>query len=323
MTFSLVSRASLKRCTGDSMRPWHGPGARARLRGTVKRCRQARSKTAAAQQHQRIVEISLGSGSTFSDMLRNRSVSAAPADLGHLEKVRRRLLLLILDVLIPFKSCFRSWSSPNHLKRREAARWCFRTKPSSARHGTGHPQASIQPEKVPWNVAWDERNKHPHTCCWGGAQGFPAVDPKPHCSTQGNQQSMSGSACRCDSACRAEAITGYCYGARGFPAVNPNPRSSKLAGRPGQHAYRWSNSAKPEPTTSEPLEETLSRHTGWQASTPVFHSWMTEQPRGTQEKPVAKWLTQASPDASHGISSGVEVTRCPRRAWHHSAMNAG
>ena len=101
MTFSLVSRASLKRCTGRSQQiqcalgtgqaPERGSEARLNEAGRLfhrpqdqghrHTPRQARSKTAAAQQHQRIVEISLGSGSTFSDMLRNRSVSAAPADL--------------------------------------------------------------------------------------------------------------------------------------------------------------------------------------------------------------------------------------------------
>ena len=51
------------------------------------------------QKHQRIVEISLRRSNPISDMLRDRSVSAARmADLGQVEEVGSRLLLLILHV---------------------------------------------------------------------------------------------------------------------------------------------------------------------------------------------------------------------------------
>ena len=69
-------------------------------------CPGRHGRSAAAQQYQRTVEISLSSGSAISDMLQTRSVSAAPADLGHVEEVHRRLLLLVLDVLIPLKAAF-------------------------------------------------------------------------------------------------------------------------------------------------------------------------------------------------------------------------
>ena len=66
--------------------------------------RKRKTRCRVAPSHdQRIVEISLRSGSATSDRLRSRSASAAAADLGHVEEVHNRLLLLILDVLIPLR----------------------------------------------------------------------------------------------------------------------------------------------------------------------------------------------------------------------------
>ena len=80
-----------------------------------------RSDGCTVQHDQRIVEISLSSGSATSDMLGNRSVSAAPADLGHVEEVHNRLLLLILDVLIPLKAAFAAGHPKNAPKARGSA----------------------------------------------------------------------------------------------------------------------------------------------------------------------------------------------------------
>ena len=85
-------------------------------------------KTAAAQQHQQTVEISLRRlQRPTSDTSRDQSVSAArTSDLGHVEKVRSGLLLVILHV--PSKAASAA-GHPKTTPQREAAPWCFRKSP--------------------------------------------------------------------------------------------------------------------------------------------------------------------------------------------------
>ena len=94
----------------------------------------------------------------------DQSPLPAPADLGHVEKVRNGLLLLILHVAVP-QSCFRSWSSQNHPIQNSARQHpgAFARAQAQARHG-GKASLSCmpEPEYATHHVAWvtgNDRNK--------------------------------------------------------------------------------------------------------------------------------------------------------------------
>ena len=119
-----------------------------------------------------------------SDTSRDQSVSAArTADLGHVEKVRSGLLLLILHV--PSKAASAA-GHPKTTPQREAAPWCFRKSPGPSKASQpGKPNCcpNQSMQCTMWRGLTGMTGTPAETCgehgYWDGAQGFHAVDPKP------------------------------------------------------------------------------------------------------------------------------------------------